>query len=89
MLKVRALERIVKSFGNKRRIQILDLLEKKPESSVTEIARELKMSLKLASLHIRQLTRSGLVMKRSQGKQIRHKITRRGTYILTFLRTLE
>jgi len=89
MLKVRALERIVKSFGSKRRIQILDLLEKQPELSVTEIAGELKISLKLASLHIRQLTISGLVMKRSQGKLIRHKLNKRGEYVLKFLRSLE
>lgn len=68
---------------------MLVLLEKSPELSVTEISRELKISLKLASLHMRQLTISGLVMKKSQGKQIRHKLTERGLYVLHFIQNLE
>lgn len=89
MLKKRALEQIVKSFANHRRIEILDLLEKSPELSVGEIADKVKISLKLASIHIRKLLIAGLIMKRSQGKNMRHKLTKRGFFILTFIRTLE
>ncbi|OGH12113.1 MAG: hypothetical protein A2776_03390 [Candidatus Levybacteria bacterium RIFCSPHIGHO2_01_FULL_40_10] len=89
MLKKRVLERIVRSFGNHRRIEILDLLDKSPELSVSEIAKILKINIQTSSEHTRRLTIAGLIMKRSQGKNIRHKLARRGINILTFLRTLE
>jgi len=85
----RKLERIVKGFANHRRIQILELLEKNPELSVIEITQELNMNFKTASEHIRRLAISGLIMKRSDGTNIRHKLTERGLKVLKFLRTLE
>jgi DNA-binding transcriptional ArsR family regulator len=89
MLKKRALEQIIRSFSNHRRIEILILLSDNPELSVTEISEKLKITEKLASFYTKKLTISGLIMKRSQGKNIRHKLTTRGKRILVFLRTLE
>lgn len=89
MLNKRALERVVRSFSNHRRIQILDFADQNPELSVTEIAKKLRMNFKTASSHLRRLIVAGLIMKKSQGKNIRHKLSKRGTFILTFLRTLE
>ena len=85
----RQLERIIKGFSNHRRIQILTLLNYIPELSVGEIAQKLKINLKTASEHIRRLAISGLVLKRNQGKNVRHKLSDRGLIVLTFLRTLE
>lgn len=67
----------------------MDLLEKNPELSVSEISEKIKSDLKNVSEHIRKLTIAGLVIKRNQGKNIRHKLTSRGVTILTFYRTLE
>ena len=89
MLKKRQLERIVRSFANHRRIQILDFIDKNPEVSVNGIAKVLNIHLKLASFHLRKLTISGLIMKKSDGKNIRHKLSQRGEFVLKFLRTLE
>ena len=89
MLKPRQLERIVKGFANHRRIQILQLLEKSPELSVQEISKELKINFKTASEHIRRLAIAGLVLKRSQAINVRHKLTPIGVSILKFLRILE
>jgi predicted transcriptional regulator len=83
------LERIVKGFSNHRRIEILDLLSRKPELSVWEIAEELGVNFKTISEHIRRLAQSGLVMKRSEASSVRHKLTPRAVLILKFLRTLE
>lgn len=83
------LERIVRGFSNHRRIEILELLEKRPELSVAEISERLKINFKTASEHIRRLAITGLLMKRSDGNNIRHKLTARGLSILKFLRTLE
>ena len=89
MLKPRQMERIVKGFANHRRIQILQLLEKSPELSVQEISKELKINFKTASEHIRRLAIAGLVLKRSQAINVRHKLTPIGVSILKFLRILE
>jgi len=84
-----SLERLVRGFSNHRRIQILALLRKKPELSVIEIAEELKINMKTASEHVRRLAIAGLVLKRSAGNAVRHKVTDRGISVLKFLRTLE
>ena len=85
----RKLERVVKGFANHRRIEILMLLEKEPELSVTEIAERLNINLKTASEHIRRLAIPGLVLKRNQGNAVRHAPSIVGASILKFLRTLE
>jgi len=89
MLKPRQLERIVKGFANHRRIEILFLLDKKPELSVNEISEALKINFKTASEHIRRLAIAGLVLKRNQGANVRHKLSSIGEIILKFLRILE
>ncbi len=83
------LERIIKGFANHRRIQILELLKENPELSVFEISDSLNINFKTASEHIRRLAIAGLVMKRSSGLNVRHKLTDLGVAILKFLKTLE
>ena len=85
----RQFERIVKGFSNHRRIEILILLERQPELSLVEIADVLGANFKTASEHIWRLTRAELVMKRNEGKAVRHALTPRGKLILKFLRMLE
>jgi DNA-binding transcriptional ArsR family regulator len=85
----RTLERIIKGVANHRRIQILDLLKRVPELSVEDISTELNIGYENASDHIRKLAIAGMVMKRSDGKAVRHKLTPRGEHILTFCKKLE
>jgi len=85
----RKLERIVKGFSNHRRVEILDLINRKPELSLADISDEPKINFKTASDHIRRLAIAELVMKRSEGPSVCHKITPVGSSILMFLRTLE
>lgn len=85
----RQLERIVKGFSNHRRIEILALLEKKPELSVFEISDALKINFKTGSDHIRRLAIAGLVVKRNEGSMVRHALTKSAKDILKFLRILE
>ncbi len=85
----RELERIVKGFANHRRIEILRLLQKRPELSVYEVCQLLHISVKTGSEHIRRLDVAGLVVKRHAGRWVRHRLTERATGVLTFLRTLE
>ena len=89
MKSYRYLERIAKGFANHRRIEILDLLARDPELSVLEVSEKLGVNFKTISEHIRRLAVSGLIMKRSEGASVRHKLTQQGFLILKFLRTFE
>ena len=85
----RQLERIVKGFANHRRIQMMELLQKHPELTLQDIGLRLKIGVKTASEHLRRLAIAGLVMKRYDHRWVRHRLSRRGRLILTFLRKLE
>ena len=88
-MEYRKLERLVKGYANHRRIQIMDLLHSEPELSVEEVADKLSVNFKTISEHIRRLATSGLVLKRSEGNCVRHKLTSRAQSMLKFLRILE
>jgi len=85
----RHLERIIKGFANHRRLEILELLRRNPELSVEEIAKKLSIGYLNASDHIRKMAIAGLVIKRSDGRNVRHKLTPRAVGILTFCKKLE
>lgn len=82
------IERVVKGFANQWRIRIMELLSDRPELSIAEISEVLNADFKNISAHVTKLAIAGIVMKRSDGKSIRHKLTPRGIRVLTFVRTL-
>jgi len=84
----RKLERIVKAFANHHRLDILYLLATNSELSVEEIATELKMPYNNTSDHIRKLAIGGLVLKRYEGVEVRHKLTDRAQHVLRFGKSL-
>ena len=71
----RELERIARGFSNHRRIQIMELLHKKPELSVDEIANEINVNFKTISEHIRRLSISAIVLKHPDGHSVLHNIS--------------
>ena len=85
----RSTEKITKGVANHRRLEIMDLLQRKPELSVEEVADILKINFKTASEHIRRLAIADLLIKRYEGNFVRQKLTSRGQSILKFLRILE
>jgi DNA-binding transcriptional ArsR family regulator len=85
----RQLERIIKGFADHRRLEILELLQKTPELSVDEIAQKLSIGYMNASDHIRKMAVAGLVLKRSDGLCVRHKLTLRAMNVLAFCKKLE
>jgi len=54
-----------------------------------EISEKLNVNFKTIAEHIRRLTIAGLVMKKSVGASVSHRLTERGKAVLKFLRTLE
>lgn len=84
----KTLEQIVKGFANHYRIDILMLLRKRPGLSLEEIAESVKAEYKTIAVHVNKVTTSGLVTKKYHGRRVEHHLTKRGEYILTFLRKL-
>jgi len=82
-------ERIIKGFANFRRLQILELLARKSELSVEEIADELGMGYMNASDHIRKMAIAGLLLKRRAGRATHHKLTDFAHEVLTFCKKLK
>ena len=79
----------MKGFANHNRLKMLELLDREPELSVADISEKLKIGYENASDHIRKLAIAGLVMKRNDGSNVRHKLTPRAKSILAFCKTLE
>ena len=82
-------EGIFKGVANHRRMQIIDMLWKESELSVTDITERLSIDFRTASEHLRKLTIAGLVMKRHEAAMVRHALTNRGKSILKFCKMLE
>lgn len=85
----RKAERILKGFANHNRLKILELLEREPELSVADISDKLKMGYENTSDHIRKMAIAGLLLKRNDGPNVRHKLTPRAVAILAFCKTLQ
>lgn len=79
----------MKGYANHSRLRIMDLLKKEPELSVDEIADKLGAGYMNTSDHLRRLAVAGLVLKRNDGSNVRHKLTRRADNILEFCKRLE
>ena len=88
-LNYRGMERLLKGVANHNRLKIVDLLDKEPELSVADIAEKLKIGYENASDHIRKLAIVGLVMKRNDGPNVRHKLTLCAESILVFCKKLQ
>jgi len=88
-LDYRKMERLLKGVANHNRLKILELLSKKTELSVADISDELKLGYENASDHIRKLAIAGLLMKRNDGPNVRHKLTSRAISILAFCKRLQ
>lgn len=85
----RKTERLLKGFANHNRLRILELLGKEPELSVSDIAEKLKVGYENTSDHIRKMAIAGLVMKRYDGPNVRHKLTPKAESILAFCKKLK
>ncbi len=88
-LEYRKVERLLKGFANHNRLKILELLAQEPELSVADISKKLEIGYENASDHIRKMTIAGLIMKRNDGPNVRHKLTPKAVSILAFCKKLQ
>lgn len=87
--KFRFLERVMRGAANHRRIQILTLLDHHPGLNLRQIATLLRIKGNTAGEHTRRLFISGLITKRSKGRDVLHELSPAGMKMLAFLRTME
>jgi DNA-binding MarR family transcriptional regulator len=85
----RELERIARGFSNHRRIQLLGVLDRKPEMSIQELASDVRSNFRNISIHVQRMHIAGLVQKRNEGRAVRHRLTPRGRRTLAFLNSLD
>jgi len=89
MLSDGMLVRVGKGVANARRIEILRLLAKQTDLSLTEIANRCRSDIRTIGDHVRRLVMAGLVMKRRRRVIVEHALTPRGKKVLAFLTKLE
>jgi DNA-binding transcriptional ArsR family regulator len=68
------LERILKAFANKRRLAIVQLVQKRKEISVGNVAREIHVSIKATSRHLALLSGAGVLDKEQRGLQMFYRL---------------
>lgn len=79
------LERHFKGVANHTRIKILFLVRKNPGITLVGISDGLKANLKTVSEHTRRLVLAGLIEKVSEGRDVRHKLSRYGKIFMKFI----
>ena len=82
------MEYIVKGFDNKRRIDIIFLLGKKSELSVSDIAEHFEIGFIAMSNHLLKMMSRGIVMKRNDGLRVLHALTKKGEKVVDFLKII-
>jgi DNA-binding transcriptional ArsR family regulator len=87
-LNYRALERVVKGYANHRRLRILELSAHEPDLTIDDFCHRLGIGYENASDHVRKMYAAGLLIKKSDGMYVRHRISNRGKSILAFCKKL-
>jgi len=69
-MKEAELERLLKALANRRRLAILNLLRRRREANVGDIAEAIKLSLTSTSKHLLILERAGFAEKEQKSLQV-------------------
>jgi DNA-binding transcriptional ArsR family regulator len=73
-MKASELERLLKVLANRRRLEILNVLRKRKEANVSEIAEAIKLSFTSTSKHLTMLERMGFVEKEQKSLNVFYRI---------------
>ena len=69
------LERQLKMLANRRRLAILNLLRKRKDVNVSDVADAIRLSLTSTSRHLNMLERMGFVEKEQRSLNVYYRIT--------------
>ena len=73
-MKDKELESNLKALANRRRLAIVRFIKKKNETSVGDIAEEIKLSLKSTSRHLAVLFSAGILDREQRSLQVFYKV---------------
>lgn len=73
-MRVKELEKLFKSLGNRRRLRIIKLLLRNDELAVSDIAQMMKLSVRSTSKHLLHLLNTDLLEKEQRSKNVYYKI---------------
>jgi|CXWL01.1.fsa_nt_gi ArsR family transcriptional regulator len=86
MVSERELERLLKALANKKRIVIMRHLKSGP-TTVGEIAKAIKLSIKATSHHLQLLSSAGYVVSEQEGLYVRYAINPQTDHAARILKT--
>jgi len=87
--KSKKLERIFKGVANHRRIDILFLIKKQPDLTLSDISQSLNCNLKTIAEHTRRLVIAGLIDKSRYNNMTFHNLSPYGQKVYEFIETLK
>jgi DNA-binding transcriptional ArsR family regulator len=67
-------ERLLKALANRRRLAIMNVLRRRKEANVSDIAETIKLSLTSTSKHLLMLERAGFVEKDQRSLNMYYRI---------------
>jgi DNA-binding transcriptional ArsR family regulator len=85
-MKYKDLEIILKGIANKKRLMILEFLNKTGECDTGTIADYLKTDYKVVVPHLERLLKGGLITRRRDGLIVNYQISDLGKRILNLLK---
>ena len=74
-MRIKELEKLFKSLGNKRRLQIITLLLSGDKLTVSDIAGKIKLSVRSTSKHLLHLLNVELLEKEQHSKNVYYKVS--------------
>ncbi len=85
--KFKTLERVFKGVANKKRIAILEIIDKNPDFNLDEINKFLKANYQTTAEHVRRVRIAGLINDHFKGQSKSYELSPFGKKILKIIRT--
>lgn len=85
---MKKIEKVLKAFANRRRLEILQFIKEREKASVGEIAHKISLSFKSTSKHLGVLFSADLIEREQVGLQIFYSIPSDGQRIVALILNL-
>lgn len=85
--RLNTLERVFKGVANKKRVAILEIIDKNPDFNLDEIAKALKVNYQTTAEHVRRIRIAGLINDHYKGSSKSYQLSPFGNKILKIIQT--
>jgi DNA-binding transcriptional ArsR family regulator len=82
---IKQLERILRGFGNDRRLRIIQVLIKEKELSVGDVSKQIKLSFTATSKHLNALYKLDILDRRQKSLVVYYRISNNISGIVRFI----